>query len=94
MSATLRVRVTPRAGKNEIAGERAGVLLVRVTAAPEEGRANVAVCRLIAKALRIGPTRVSVAGGARSRDKLLRIEGVAEAGDRLLARILAPGSPP
>jgi uncharacterized protein (TIGR00251 family) len=75
----LRVRVTPRAGKNEIAGERDGVLLVRVTAPPEGGKANTAVCRLIASALGIGQTRVTVMRGAGSRDKLLRIEGVEEA---------------
>jgi uncharacterized protein (TIGR00251 family) len=73
---TLRVRVTPRAGRNEIAGERQGVLLLRVTAPPEGGKANVAVCRLIAKALGVAPSRVTVARGAGSRDKVLRIEGL------------------
>jgi uncharacterized protein len=85
-AAELRVRVTPRAGRNEIAGERGGVLLVRVTAAPDGGKANMAVCRVIAKALRIGPSRVSVARGAGSRDKLLRIEGLQESD---LARLTA-----
>jgi uncharacterized protein YggU (UPF0235/DUF167 family) len=85
-AAELRVRVTPRAGRNEIAGERGGVLLVRVTAAPEGGKANVAVCRLIAKALRIGNSRVSVARGAGSREKLLRIEGLQESD---LARLMS-----
>lgn len=75
MSTELRVRVTPRAGRNEIAGERDGVLLVRVTAPPEGGRANMAVCRLIARALRIAPSRVKVARGAGSRDKVLRVDG-------------------
>jgi len=75
MSAEVRVRVTPRAGKNEIAGERAGALLVRVTAAPEEGRANKAVCRVIARALGVAPSRVAVLRGAGSREKLLRVEG-------------------
>jgi uncharacterized protein len=89
MSAELRVRVTPRAGRNEIAGERDGVLLVRVTAAPEGGRANTAVCRLIAKALRIGPTRVSVARGSRSREKLVRIEEVEGDPQALVRQILA-----
>jgi uncharacterized protein len=76
VSATLRVRVTPRADKNEIAGEREGVLIVRVTAPPENGKANVAVCRLIARALRVAPSRVSVARGSGSRDKVLRIDGL------------------
>jgi uncharacterized protein len=73
--AELRVRVTPRARREEIAGERDGVLLVRVTAPPEGGRANKAVCRLVAKALRVAPSRVTVARGATSRDKVLHVEG-------------------
>ena len=88
MSAALRVRVTPRAGRNEVAGERDGVLLVRVTAPPEGGRANAAACKVIAKALGVGPSRVSVARGAGSRDKLLRVEGLEAGQPALVRRIL------
>jgi uncharacterized protein YggU (UPF0235/DUF167 family) len=45
----IAVRLTPRARVNEIAGERDGVLLVRVTVPPMDGRANAALYRLIAK---------------------------------------------
>jgi len=79
VSSELRVRVTPRAHRDEIAGERAGALLVRVTAPPEGGRANTAVCKVIARALRIAPSRVSVLRGGASRNKLVRVEGVAAA---------------
>jgi uncharacterized protein YggU (UPF0235/DUF167 family) len=75
-AAELRVRVTPRAGRNEVAGEREGVLLVRVTAPPEGGRANAAACKVVARALGIAPSRVTVARGAGSRQKSLRVEGV------------------
>ncbi len=54
------------------------MLVVRVTAPPVGGRANDALCRLIAKRARVGRTRVSVVRGARSRDKLVRVEGVEE----------------
>lgn len=70
------VRVTPRAGANKIEGEREGRLLVRVTAAPEDGKANAAVCKLIAKRLRVGKTTVSVVSGETSREKTLEITGV------------------
>ena len=60
----------------EIVGERGGALVVRVTAPALEGRANRALCRLIAKRARIGLRRVSIARGARAREKLLRVEGV------------------
>lgn len=71
----LEVRVIPRARRNELAGERDGRLLVRVTAPPLEGRANAAVCEAIAKAAGVPKTTVSVIRGERSRDKLVRIAG-------------------
>jgi uncharacterized protein len=74
----LRVRVTARANRNELAGLRDGVLQVRVTAPPVDGRANQAVCRLIARAVGVGRTSVSVVRGERSRDKIVRVDGVDE----------------
>jgi uncharacterized protein (TIGR00251 family) len=70
------VRVHPRARRDEIAGERGGSLLVRVTAPPVEGKANVAVCRLLARQLGVAPGRVAVVRGASSRDKLVEIDGL------------------
>jgi uncharacterized protein (TIGR00251 family) len=78
-AATIRVRVLPRAAREEIAGERSGALLVRLTAPPVEGRANEALCRLLAKRLGVGRTRVTVVRGGASRDKLVRVEGVSPA---------------
>jgi uncharacterized protein len=57
-------------------GEREGVLLVRVTAPPVEGRANEALCRLIARKARVTLGQVAVVRGAGARDKLVRVEGV------------------
>jgi uncharacterized protein YggU (UPF0235/DUF167 family) len=70
------VRLWPGARTEEILGERGGALRVRVTAPALEGRANEALCRLIAKRARIGVRRVSIARGARAREKLVRVEGV------------------
>jgi uncharacterized protein len=81
------LRVQPRSRKNEIAGERSGALLVRVTAPPVDGRANDAVCRLIAKRLGVPPSRVSIVRGGSSRDKLVEVEGI---DDDELRRALAP----
>jgi uncharacterized protein len=75
-SCELTVRVTPRARANEIVGERGGALLVRVNAPPVDGRANVAVCRLIAKRVGVSAGSVTVMRGVSSRDKVLRVEGV------------------
>jgi uncharacterized protein YggU (UPF0235/DUF167 family) len=76
----LDVRLTPRGGRDavegveQLAGGRA-VLRARVRAAPVEGEANAALCRLIANGLRIAPRRVTLASGATARVKRLRIAG-------------------
>lgn len=53
--------------------------MAHVTAPPVDGRANDALCRLVARAAGVPPTRVSVVRGERSRTKRLRVEGVEEA---------------
>jgi len=63
-------------------GERDGVLVVRVTAPPVDGRANEALCRLIAKRAGVGVRSVSVVRGATARQKVLRVEGLSPAGLR------------
>src|SRR5450759_4378452 len=63
----IAVRLQPRARANEIVRERDGILVVRVTAPPLDGRANDALCRLIAKRARVGVRSVSVIRGAGAR---------------------------
>jgi uncharacterized protein (TIGR00251 family) len=74
--ALLSVRVQPRARREEIVGLREGVLVVRVRAPALEGRANLALCRLLAGRLDIAPSRVSVVRGERAREKVVRIAGL------------------
>jgi uncharacterized protein YggU (UPF0235/DUF167 family) len=54
-------------------------VLVRVTEPPLEGRANAALVKLIARRAGVAKGRVSIVRGARSRDKLVRVEGIGEA---------------
>ena len=79
------MRVQPRSRRQEIVGWRDGVLLIRVTAPPLEGRANAAVCRLLADELGVARSAVTLAAGARGRDKRLRVQGVSSARLRSLA---------
>ena len=75
----LDIRVQPRASRNaiEVDGERSDVkIIVRVTAAPEDGKANDAVVALLAKRLGVGKRRVQILRGHKSRDKRIRIEGI------------------
>jgi uncharacterized protein len=86
------VRVRARARRTEIAGERGGAILVRLAAPPVEGKANAALCRLIAERAGLSRRSVTIVRGERSRDKLLRVEGVDEAA---LRRALGlPTQPP
>lgn len=72
------MRAIPRASRDELAGVRDGRLLVRVTAPPLDGRANAAVCALLAKAIGVPKSAVSVVRGEASRDKRVRIAGVVD----------------
>jgi uncharacterized protein len=76
--ADLAVRLQPRARRDEVVGERAGAVVVRVTAPPVDGKANAALCALVAKAAGVAPSRVSVVRGHTARDKVVRVEGVEE----------------
>jgi uncharacterized protein (TIGR00251 family) len=73
------VRVTPRASANAVAGERDGVLLVRVTAPPVDGKANEAVVALLARALGTPRGTVQVVGGASARTKRISVPRSADA---------------
>jgi uncharacterized protein (TIGR00251 family) len=72
----IAVRVIPRAGRDEIAGERDGRLLIRLTAPPVEGAANAALCRLVARCAGVPARRVRIVRGQTSRDKVVRVEGM------------------
>lgn len=72
----LRVRLQPRAKRDEIVGVRGGALVVRVTAPPVDGKANAALCKLLAKALGVAPSTVAVIRGQSARDKVVRVDAV------------------
>jgi uncharacterized protein len=84
----LRLRVSPGATRTELVGRHGSAWKVRVSAAPERGRANDAVVALLANRLRVPRTSLSVVAGARGRDKVVELRGLdaAEAERRLEAR--------
>jgi uncharacterized protein YggU (UPF0235/DUF167 family) len=76
----LFVRLTPKGGRDSIDGietlaDGRAVLKARVRAAPSEGEANEALCRLIAKGAGVPPRDVTLVAGATSRIKRLAISG-------------------
>lgn len=71
---TLEVRVTPRASRNGVSCDESGVIRVTTTTVPEGGKANAEVIKLLAKALGIAKSRLTLLRGASGRDKLFRID--------------------
>lgn len=75
----VRVRVTPKASRNGVTGYRdtpAGLALgVAVTTVPEDGKANAAVIKLLAKEWKTAKGDISVTSGTTSRDKVLKVAG-------------------
>jgi len=88
---SVAVRLTPKASGNRIDGVAADatgapVLKARVTAVPESGKANAALLKLLAKSWKLPKSSLSVAGGAKDRNKVLHVAGDPEALYEHLAR--------
>ncbi len=79
------VRVQPRAGRDEIAGEWQEGLKIRLTAPPVDDRANEALRRLLAASLKVPLSAVRIASGERSRSKRVEVRGVTAGAVRELA---------
>ena len=70
-----RVRVQPRASRNEVAGIMEGVLRVRLQAPPVDGVANDALVDFLAYRLGIPRRMVRIVSGTSSRSKTVEVEG-------------------
>ncbi|MCW1934492.1 DUF167 domain-containing protein [Pararhodobacter zhoushanensis] len=70
--ARLNVRATPKARRNAV--EDGDVLKIWVTAAPEDGKANDAIRKILAKSLGVAPTRLTLLRGQTARDKLFQLD--------------------
>ena len=78
MSCQLAIRVTPRSARPGIGGWRQGAdardeLEVRVAEAPADGAANAAVVKLLAVALGLAKSQVSIVSGHASRHKRVAV---------------------
>ena len=87
----LSLRVTPRSSRDAVEGvetlsDGRSVLKARVRAVPEDGKANEALLRLLAKALEVPFRALTLSSGATGRTKVIRIEASPEA---VVARLAA-----
>jgi uncharacterized protein len=85
----LRLRVSPGAGRTALVGRHGDAWKVRVTEAPERGRANEAVLRLLADTLALPRTALTLVSGSGGREKIVELTGI---GPTLTERRLALAS--
>lgn len=74
----LAIKVVPNASRDQVAGWLGEELKIRVSAPPEDGKANKAVEKLLARHLRIKSSQVTVVSGFSNPRKVVEIEGVSE----------------
>ncbi|MCM2561597.1 DUF167 domain-containing protein [Lutimaribacter sp. EGI FJ00015] len=71
--AEIALRVTPRAARDRI-DTAEGALRIYVTAPPEDGKANKAVQKILARAMGVAKSRLVLVRGQTARDKVFRLE--------------------
>jgi len=72
----LKVRVRPRASRDEVAGAMEGALKIRLCAPAVENQANEALTKFLSAVLKIPKSSVRILGGERARTKRVEIVGV------------------
>ena len=88
VSARVRLRVTPGAARAGVVGRHADGWKVHVAGPPEDGRANDAVRKLLADALGVPRSAVTIVSGHGARDKIVELAGLRDAElDRRLASL-------
>jgi uncharacterized protein YggU (UPF0235/DUF167 family) len=88
-STRLRLRVSPGATRPGIVGRHGEAWKVRVAEAPERGRANDAVLTLLARALRVPRSGLTLVSGHAARDKVVELDGLEP--DEVERRLAAAG---
>ena len=79
MTCEIDLKVIPNASRDQIVGWYGAALKVKTVTAPVGGKANKAICALLAKELKLAKNAVSIVKGASSPLKTVRLEGISEA---------------
>jgi uncharacterized protein len=72
----LRVHVVPNAKSDSVVGEHGGAIKIKLRAPAVEEKANAALIRFLAEQLKLPRGAIVLERGHRSRDKLVRIDGL------------------
>jgi uncharacterized protein (TIGR00251 family) len=75
-SVTFAVKVHPRAKRERISGTVGDALKLELTAPPIDGEANDACVKFLSDFLKVPRSSVTIAAGANSRNKVIRVSGV------------------
>ena len=78
VSATLSVRIQPRASRNGVSRMEDGSLKIRLTAPPVDGAANEALVKFLSETLCISKSSVEIVTGHTSREKRVKISGMSD----------------
>ena len=81
----LRLRIQPRASREEVAGVSGDTIRIRLTAPPVDGAANEALVRFLSDRLQVPRSAIELVAGKAGRTKLVAVSGIsaAEAAARL-----------
>ncbi len=76
--ATLRFHIVPNAKQNKVMGEHGSAIKIKLRAPALEGKANTALRTFLAEELNISEGRITLKRGQKSREKIIRIDGLSE----------------
>jgi len=76
--ATLRFHIVPNAKQNKVMGEHGSAIKIKLRAPALEGKANAALRSFLAEELKIAERRITLKRGQKSREKIIRIDGLSE----------------
>ena len=86
---SFKIRVQPKAAKNQLAGLMDDALKVRLTAPPVDGAANKACIEFFADFFKVAKSQVEILSGYTGRSKIIKVNGLTkeEVTEKILAKV-------
>lgn len=74
MAVRLEIKVTPQSGKQQFVADKSGIIKCFLKSAPEGGKANIELIKLLSKMISVPQEQIMILQGATARKKLIKIE--------------------